>query len=390
MSNLAWKAQNTIRFSLQACNPATRNRHLSVMKTKQTFRNFAANKNRRMKTAGFLTAFLLCLAALNTGAQEETDLTPQVHGTLRGKYEYQTEESKGRFEVRTARVDISGNLSRIVSYKAEIDLCDEGSIKMLDAYTRLRPWDNFQLTIGQERVPFTIDAHRSPSQQYFANRSFIAKQVGNVRDVGAEVGYTFHPGFPINLRAGIFNGSGLTNQKDFWTNEINFSTKAVFYLPVGLNVELSAQKIKPDHVSILMYDGGVTWHHRNFLAEVEYLYKHYAEGAFQPVHAFDSFVCYDIPLRHSLFQKVSPLLRYDFMTDHSDGYRYKDGIQDTSGSLIINDYKRSRITGGITFSLDKPFVSDIRINYEKYFYGHNGIAKTSEKDKIVVEFMTRF
>ena len=32
---------------------------------------------------------------------------------------------------------------------------------------------------------FTIDAHRSPHLQYFANRSFIAKQVGNVRDVGA-------------------------------------------------------------------------------------------------------------------------------------------------------------------------------------------------------------
>ena len=38
----------------------------------------------------------------------------------------------------------------------------------------------------------------------------------------------------------------------------------------------------------------------------------------------------------------------------------------------------------------KPFISDIRINYEKYFYRNGGVAKTSEKDKIVVEFMTRF
>ncbi len=41
------------------------------------------------------------------------------------------------------------------------------------------------------RVPFTIDAHRSPHLQYFANRSFIAKQVGNVRDVGAVIGWKF-------------------------------------------------------------------------------------------------------------------------------------------------------------------------------------------------------
>jgi hypothetical protein len=33
---------------------------------------------------------------------------------------------------------------------------------MLDAYTRIKPWKTLQLTIGQERVPFTIDAHRSP------------------------------------------------------------------------------------------------------------------------------------------------------------------------------------------------------------------------------------
>ena len=44
----------------------------------------------------------------------------------------------------------------------------------------------------------------------------------------------------------------------------------------------------------------------------------------------------------------------------------------------------------MTLSLDLPFVSDIRLNYEKYFYRDGAIAKPSERDKIVVEFMTRF
>ena len=122
--------------------------------------------------------------------------TMKIGGTIRSKYEYQTEEGEGRFEVRTARINVAGNVTKEVSYKAEIDLCDEGKIKMLDAYTRIKPWKTLQFTIGQERVPFTIDAHRSPHQQYFANRSFIAKQVGNVRDVGAEIGYTWNVGFP--------------------------------------------------------------------------------------------------------------------------------------------------------------------------------------------------
>lgn len=128
---------------------------------------------------------------------------------------------------------------------------------MLDAYTRLKPAQGLQLTLGQMRVPFTIDAHRSPHQQYFANRSFIAKQVGNVRDVGFAAGYTIQAGFPIVLEAGLFNGSGLTNQKDFWTNSVNFSAKAQLLLPHGFGLVLSTQKIKPDDVDVMMYDAGL-------------------------------------------------------------------------------------------------------------------------------------
>lgn len=127
---------------------------------------------------------------LDKQTMEFKDYLPEIHGTIRGKYEYQTETSESRFEVRNARFSVSGNVHPIVAYKAEIDLSDEGSIKMLDAYARVFPVKDLNFTIGQMRVPFTIDAHRSPHQQYFANRSFIAKQVGNVRDVGFTAGYT--------------------------------------------------------------------------------------------------------------------------------------------------------------------------------------------------------
>ena len=340
-----------------------------------------------------LLASFAMFAAMPVSAEddgEKVDCTPKLHGTIRGKYEYQTEEGEGRFQVRNARVSLDGKLTKIVSYKAEIDLSDEGKIKMLDAYTRLRPVRGLDFTIGQMRVPFTIDAHRSPHMQYFANRSFIAKQVGNVRDVGATLGYSFNVGFPIKLEAGMFNGSGLTDQKDFWTSNINFSAKAQFFLPRGFNITLSTQKIKPDNVSVMMYDAGAYYHAHGWHVEAEYLYKHYDNNAFDAVHSVDAFVSYDIPLRKCLFTKISPLVRYDYMSDHSDGMRYLDGKEDTAGQLVINDYQRSRLTGGVTFSLDLPFVSDIRLNYEKYFYRDGAIAKPSERDKIVVEFMTRF
>ena len=150
---------------------------------------------------------------------EKNDYIPEIHGTIRAKYEYQPEIDASRFEVRNARFSLTGNVHPAVAYKAEIDLSNEGNIKMLDAYTRLFPIKSLNFTIGQMRVPFTIDAHRSPHQQYFANRSFIAKQVGNVRDVGATVCYQLKEVFPFIIEAGVFNGTGLTNQK-VWRKEL--------------------------------------------------------------------------------------------------------------------------------------------------------------------------
>lgn len=346
-----------------------------------------------MKNKSVVITALLSVCALGGMSAQENGkekYVPNIHGTIRGKYEYQTEEGEGRFEVRNARISVDGSVTPVLSYKAEIDLCDEGSIKMLDAYARLRPARPLQFTIGQMRVPFTIDAHRSPHQQYFANRSFIAKQVGNVRDVGASLGYDLNVGFPLRLEAGLFNGSGLTNQKNFWTKSINFSAKAQMFLPGGFNVTLSAQKIRPDRTTVMMYDIGTYYHAGGWHVEAEYLLKHYAGGEFKNVHSFDSFASYDIPVRKSAIKYVTPLVRYDYMGDHSDGKRYLDGEEDENGVLKINDYQRSRLTGGVTLSLKKPFTGDIRINYEKYFYRNGAVAKASEKDKAVVEFMVRF
>jgi len=284
---------------------------------------------------------------------ETKDYLPEVHGTIRAKYEYQTTMGAGRFEVRNARV-------------------------------RLFPTKGLTVTAGQMRVPFTIDAHRSPHQQYFPNRSFIAKQVGNVRDVGFTVGYTLPTGVPITVEGGLFNGSGLTNQKE-WHKEVNYSAKAQFLFTKGLNLTLSVQSIQPEEVRMQSYDIGAYYETGRFHIEGEYLYKQYSDNAFKDVHAVNTFINYDLPLR-KVFNKMSFLLRYDMMTDQSDA---KTADEET-GRLTVTDYKRQRLTGGITFSLSKAFRTDLRLNYEKYFYAKNSIAKESEQDKVVLELMVRF
>lgn len=315
---------------------------------------------------------------------ETKDYLPEVHGTIRTKFEYQTEMAASRFEVRNARISITGNVLPIVAYKAEVDLSDEGQIKMLDAYARLFPVKHLTVTAGQMRVPFTIDAHRSPHQQYFANRSFIAKQVGNVRDVGVTLGYKLGTEIPVTLEGGIFNGSGLTNQKE-WHKEVNYSAKAQFLFARKLNLALSIQSIQPQAVRVNSYDVGAYYESGRFHIEGEYLYKTFSDNAYQGVHAVNSFINYDLPLR-KVFSKMSFLARYDMMTSQSDGKT----IDKETGALVTTDYKRHRVTGGVTFSLSKAFRTDLRLNFEKYFYAKNSIAKESEQDKIVLELMVRF
>lgn len=328
--------------------------------------------------------FVLLCVGLTAHAQKDTAFSylPELHGTFRSKYEYQTSEGKGRFEVRNARVSLEGKVLPAVSYKAEIDLSDEGSIKMLDAYGRLSLVRGVQITAGQMRVPFTIDAHRSPHLQWFANRSFIAKQVGNIRDVGAMVAWRPATRIPLTVEAGLFNGSGLTGQKDYWTSSLNYSAKVQATLPGGLTLEGSLQQIRPENVAEHLWNAGLTWKTGRFTFETEYMRKYYSHHAYSAVDALDAMARYTIPFRKT---DLSLLTRFDFMDRHSDGKANAE-----TGLLTTTDRARRRLTVGGTWHFSHPLTAELRANYEKYWYHGEGTAKVSEHDKAVLELMIHF
>lgn len=332
----------------------------------------------------FIWGFLLFISVSLAYGEEKHIYIPDIHGTIRAKYEYEPPIKKGRFEVRNARLSVEGKIIPIVRYKAEIDLSDEGAIKMLDAYVRVNPVKPLRITVGQMRVPFTIDAHRSPHLQFFANRSFIAKQVGNVRDVGAAVGWTFEGKTPVTLEAGLFNGSGLTNQKNFWTSNYNFSVKAQTMIAKHFNITLSCQKANAGDANTYMYDAGAYFQNSRWHIEAEYLRKHYAKDSFKPVNAVDAFAAYRLPIKKGL-TAISFLGRYDYMSDHSKG------TADDKGILKTDDPERHRLTGGVTLSMGKGNLqADLRLNYEQYFYASGVKPAISEQNKAVAELVVHF
>ncbi|MGM9846150.1 MAG: porin [Muribaculaceae bacterium] len=325
---------------------------------------------------------------------KQSEYMPKLHGILRGKYEYEPELGASRFEVRNARLSVEGKFFGRSEYKLEVDLCDESEIKMKDAWVRLNPYKTLRFTIGQQRMPFTIDAHRNPSAQYFANRSFIAKQVGDMRDVGFQAGWDFLDGSKrkvLSVDAGIFNGSNLDNQKTAWFKSPGYSARLQYYPVKGLVIVPSVQhqQIADRKASYTSIDIGACYERSGWHVEGEYLRKMYGNDAFSDCSALQTMLMYKHAIRgnNSFIESVSGLGRYDYMQDHSSG---KSGMADDGKTLIMTDAERHRMTLGVTLGVRNPyFRTEIRVNYENYWYPHGG-AKESEQDKIVCELMIKF
>jgi len=331
--------------------------------------------------------------------EQKSKYMPQIHGILRGKYEYEPQLGASRFEMRNARLSATGKLILRSEYKLEVDLCDESAIKMKDAWVRINPWSQLRLTVGQQRMPFSIDAHRNPSAQFFANRSFIAKQVGDMRDVGFQAGYDFMNAESrkvLTVDAGIFNGSSYDEQKSAWFKSPAYSARLQFFPVEGFALipSVQHQKIADREASYTSVDMGAYYETKGWHLEAEYLHKHYDKKAFEDCNAVDVMVIYKQRIKRdkSYLESIAYQGRYDYMQDHSSGKKgfAQDDNGNTTTLLALTDAERHRMTLGLTLGVRNPyFPTDIRLNYEKYWYPHGG-AKESEQDKLVCELVVKF
>ncbi len=343
--------------------------------------------HRNFQKSLFLYFFSLLVFNLSADENDKKDLfVPRVEGAIRAKYEYFSVIDEHRFQVRNARFSVRGKFSPITSYKAEIDLSDEGKTKMLDAYVRLQPQKNWNFTIGQQKVPFSTDNLRSPHELYFANRSFMGKQLTNLRDVGVSVNLLNEKLIPFDCVLGIFNGLGLyTQDKSMKMEELSYAARIVLFPNKPLNISLNANTIQPSAIRMTYYNAGVTYSFGNFLIETEYLFKTYSDNTLlnsYSTNGYFVFGAYNIKTsKLKNISKITPVLRYDGMTKN-----LKYDIQSSSSIVTKIDDARTRLTGGVIISLAKPFLNDIRLNYERYFWKDGHLAD----NKFVAEFVVKF
>lgn len=161
---------------------------------------------------------------------------------------YQVMEEAGKidgFDIRRARVDVKGNLTPYWSYRLQFDLA--GTPKLIDAYAEFKLNSYLNFTIGQAKVPFSLENLTSSGKLELIDRSQVVEAlvargkdvVGNQngRDIGIQVGGTlfqweYRP--LVDYQLGFFNGSGI-NATDKNRNK-DLAARLIVHPVTGLGV----------------------------------------------------------------------------------------------------------------------------------------------------------
>jgi hypothetical protein len=329
-----------------------------------------------------LVVLLAAFFTVDISAQEAAksfSYVPEFHGAVRARWEMATESSESRFQVRNARFWVDGKVAPFITYKINTDLCDRGSMKILDAWGRLDLFKGFYVQMGQFRQPFGMDSFRAPNNYIFSNRSFIGKYLCNVRGVGAKVNYAI-PRTPLSVEAGVCNPTGISDH-NVWVKKYTFSGQAI--LNAGAWKVQAGMMSMPDSVRINLSNIAVLWQDHGWTASAEYMNRRYNGSDHKDTHGYVAYVNYKMPVKAEYFDFVSVNARFDGMTDYSSV---------KTSAVTTDQYKRNRLTIGstLTYKKTKWLEADLRLNFEKYFYPSNVTYASTSGDALTLELALIF
>lgn len=318
----------------------------------------------------------------NDTTNARIDYHPHISGVVRARYELRPDEGDYRFQVRTARVRLTGNVSERIDYLAEVDLCDRGDIKTTDIWGRLTITNWLKFQAGQMRMPFSFGSATGPHMYLFADRPFVDKQFISPRNFGAKAIIAF-PGEYATLEAGVYNGDSNAKQTS-WQK----SHSAAFKLLIEkkqTTLILGGETLITGAVRTQNYDIGAKWRSRHLFLQGEYISRHYGMGEIKNAHAYEITADYTFFLKPRLFDSFSIQSRFDGMS------KYSNGNLNDNGLLELTEPRHQRLTLGTTFGrhLTATYAL-LRLNYEHYFNSLHVRRNYGFDNKFVAELVIRF
>ena len=194
-----------------------------------------------MKRRSLLMLVVMMFVSLSTiNAQEKKSLIGDylsISGWMNIQYDYERQLSNdgltldeiNTFNVRRARLDFKGNISKNVEFRVQADVA--GSPKLVDGFVKIKLQKYFNIQVGQFKIPFTFENPQSPltleGVEYaqvisklsgYSDMSGVKTYSGG-RDVGVMIYGNFfsfkHEGKEIPIltyKLGVFNGNGMNNK----------------------------------------------------------------------------------------------------------------------------------------------------------------------------------
>ncbi len=299
----------------------------------------------------------------------EINELPNIALTLRTKVEQNLNKSDLLFYVRNARFALRGKLNDLFSYKVEMDWQDEDEITMLDAFISFKPFNNFSITLGQQKQPFSNEYQKNPYDYDFANRTFINKRLcKGLRDIGIIAEYRTDLGIPVSLLVAAFNGNGINTLETDYSKTI--SSRIDLYPFEGYRLSLSGLKGRLVKDEIEMLNISTEHNSKYWHFDTEIAQKTYIDNSIQ-YYGFFTVLGYHSYHDNKYFDKITYAVRWEMYNRDPD----------------LGKESPRRLSAGLTFNLPtNKFQSNIRFDYEKYFYRNNS---PSGEDKFTIEFSLR-
>lgn len=324
------------------------------------------------------------IAGATENTKEDFSLIPQIHGVIRTTYEMLTDDTEGRFQVKNARLNVSGKVAPVISYFIQFDCSAKGKMKFLDAYGLLNVSKQVAVKAGQFREPFGVDNFLGPGTYYFTNTSFIQDYICNYRGTGAQLGYA-PESVPFKAEAGVFNCAGIEDH-EVWEKSPAFASK-VSYRIGNVTLYTGFQSVKPGMARMNLIDGTVSWKAGEWKAEGEYMMINYTNDVAPVCHTYNFYVNRGFDVKAGVFNRASVQARLD---GHGNYYNGKLTDSET-GAITLTKCKRNRVTVGGTLNYTYKKVSaDVRLNYEKYLYGSSVDHTKADGDKVCAELVIKF
>lgn len=330
-----------------------------------------------------MTIICIMVSCMTRAGNNETSI-PDISGNIRVRYDYSTVYNAGRFAVNNARIKLDGKIMPRVGYRVQIDMCNNGKIRLMDAYAKLSPSKKLDIFLGQERVPFSVDASRDLHEYLFSDLSFGAHYLGNLRSVGLKAGYRF---FNDNayIEGGFFNSGTAENQGDL-RGGFTYSAKMNLHTAIGLFPQICFMSRKPfNGMRHNMTGISLSWNHGAFFIEGEYIHCNYTGKDIPDAHAFNLMVDYIINVNKGILSEVSFRGRLDGMTDMSSG------IPDDNGKIDLDFHHRKRATAGIRLSSSHRHANlALQLDYHHYLNGSPSGTDASDNDRLVAMLVLHF